>query len=72
MFFCLFFFIRYHWKGFDNMRSYKEIEIKDIKNLFKERPLDSHKGMFGTVGIMGGSLEYSGSIKLSSISSEAV
>lgn len=49
-----------------------EIEIKDIKNLFKERPLDSHKGMFGTVGIMGGSLEYSGSIKLSSITSAAV
>ncbi len=49
-----------------------EIEIKDIKNLFKERPLDSHKGMFGTVGIMGGSLEYSGAIKLSNMSSVAV
>ena len=35
-----------------------EIEITDIQSLFKERDIDSHKGMFGTVGIMGGSLEY--------------
>ena len=48
------------------------IEVDDIKNLFKERPKDSHKGMFGTVGIMGGSIEYSGSVKLANMSAVSV
>ena len=49
-----------------------EIEITDIQSLFKERDIDSHKGMFGTVGIMGGSLEYSGAVKLANMSASAV
>ena len=49
-----------------------EIEVKDLKEIFKERKKESHKGMFGTVGIMGGSVEYSGAIKLSSMSAAAV
>ena len=43
----------------------KIIEIKDIKNLFKERNSESNKGDFGKVGIYGGSIEYSGALKLS-------
>ena len=46
----------------------KEIEIKDIKNLFKERNSESNKGDFGKVGIYGGSIEYSGALKLSYLS----
>lgn len=49
-----------------------EIELIDIQSLFKEREIDSHKGMFGTVGIMGGSLEYSGAVKLANMSASAV
>ena len=40
-----------------------EIENKDLLDILKERPIDSHKGMFGTVGIIGGSINYSGAIK---------
>ena len=46
----------------------KEIEIKDIKNLFKERNSESNKGDFGKAGIYGGSIEYSGALKLSYLS----
>ena len=49
-----------------------EIEITDVQSLFKERDIDSHKGMFATVGIMGGSLEYSGAVKLANMSASAV
>lgn len=49
-----------------------ELEIKDIKNLFNKRPIDSHKGMYGKIGILGGTLEYSGAIKLSNMSAVAV
>ena len=43
----------------------KIIEIKDIKDLFKERNSESNKGDFGKAGIYGGSIEYSGALKLS-------
>ena len=46
----------------------KIIEIKDIKNLFKERNSESNKGDFGKAGIYGGSIEYSGALKLSYLS----
>lgn len=49
-----------------------EIEKKDIVDIFKSRDKESHKGMFGTVGIMGGSLEYLGAVKLANMSSAAV
>lgn len=48
-----------------------EIENKDIKHIFKERDFNSNKGTYGSVGIMGGSLEYSGSIKLANMSAVA-
>ena len=43
----------------------KIIEVKDIKDLFKERNSESNKGDFGKAGIYGGSIEYSGALKLS-------
>ena len=45
-----------------------EIEINDVKDLVKERNIDSNKGNFGKAGIYGGSLEYSGALKLSFLS----
>ena len=45
-----------------------EIEISDVKDLVKERDIDSNKGDFGKAGIYGGSLEYSGALKLSYLS----
>lgn len=45
-----------------------EIEPQDLKAIFKVRKENSHKGMYGTIGILGGSQEYPGSIKLASMS----
>lgn len=44
------------------------IEINDIKNLFKKRDINVNKGDFGKAGIYGGSIEYSGALKLSYLS----
>ena len=41
-----------------------EIEVEDIKETFSIRDKNSNKGDFGTVGIMGGCIDYSGAIKL--------
>lgn len=49
-----------------------EIEVKDIKDKFVQRPSNSNKGDYGYVGIMGGSLEYSGAIKLANLSASAM
>lgn len=49
-----------------------KLEVSDIKDLFKLRDENSHKGMFGTVGIMGGSLNYLGAIKLASMSNATI
>lgn len=40
------------------------LELSDIKKYFKERKSDCNKGDFGKVGILGGSINYTGSIKL--------
>ncbi len=45
-----------------------EIEANDLKEIFKERQSDTNKGDYGYVGILGGSLEYSGAVKLANIS----
>lgn len=45
-----------------------EIEASDLKEIFKVREENSHKGMYGTIGILGGSKEYPGAIKLASTS----
>ena len=49
-----------------------KLEVSDIKPIFKFRDKDSHKGMFGKVGIMGGSIEYLGAVKLASMSNAAI
>lgn len=49
-----------------------EIETKDIKNKFIQRQRDTNKGDYGYVGIMGGSLEYSGAVKLANLSASAM
>ena len=46
----------------------KEINIEDIKELFRQRNKEANKGDFGKVGILGGSINYSGAIKLANMS----
>ena len=48
------------------------IEINDIKDLFKERKDNANKGNFGTCGILGGSINYTGSVKLSTLACSAM
>lgn len=49
-----------------------EIKISDVKDLVKERNIDSNKGDFGKAGIYGGSIEYSGALKLAYLSLTAL
>ena len=49
-----------------------EIENIDVKELLQERDIDSNKGYFGKAGIYGGSLEYSGALKLAYLSLTAL
>ena len=49
-----------------------EIENSDVKDLLKERDINSNKGDFGKAGIYGGSLEYSGALKLAYLSLTAL
>ena len=49
-----------------------EIENRDVKELLQERDINSNKGDFGKAGIYGGSLEYSGALKLSYLSLSAL
>ena len=46
----------------------KEIKLEDIKCLFRKRDLNSNKGDFGKAGILGGSIKYSGAVKLANMS----
>ena len=48
------------------------IEISDIKEIFKTRNLESNKGDFGYIGILGGCENYSGAIKLANMSATAL
>lgn len=50
----------------------RELKIEEIKNVFPKRDENSNKGNFGYVGIMGGSIEYSGAIKLANLSTSAL
>ena len=49
-----------------------KIAIEDIKDFFKLRDSDVNKYDFGVAGVMGGSINYSGSIKLASMSLAAL
>ncbi len=44
------------------------LEMRDIKRILGERNSHSHKGDFGYVGLVGGSPEYSGAVKLAGLS----
>ena len=48
------------------------LKIEDVKAVLGTRPWDSHKGMFGYVGILGGSLRYSGAAKLANLGAAAL
>lgn len=49
-----------------------EIEKEDVLSFFPHRSLESNKGDFGIVGIMGGCLNYSGSVKLANMSAASL
>lgn len=53
-------------------KHYNLVEKEDIKKIIKKRNNYSHKGTYGYVSLIGGSIEYSGAIKLANISSSAV
>ena len=52
--------------------TYYLLEDKDFKNFIPKRANYSHKGSYGLVGILGGCLKYSGSVKLASMSLSAL
>ena len=51
---------------------YYLLEHDDFKDFLPKRKNFSHKGTYGLVGILGGSLKYSGSVKLASLSLSAL
>ena len=48
------------------------ITEKQVETLFPRRPSDCHKGTFGYVALIGGSLEYSGAIRLAAQANAAM
>ncbi len=52
--------------------AYYLLEDKDFQNFLPKRFNYSNKGSYGLVGILGGSLKYSGSVKLASMSLSAL
>ena len=53
-------------------KPYLLLEKGDVKKFLGKRPHFSHKGTYGYVTLIGGSLEYSGAIKLSNLSASAM
>ena len=53
-------------------RNCLELTNEDLKEIFKEREKNSHKGTYGYVGIIGGCMEYTGAVKLANMSSTAL
>lgn len=53
-------------------KPYYLLEKDDFKGFLPKRANYSHKGTYGLVGILGGSLKYSGSVKLASLSLSAL
>lgn len=62
--------IVFSWYNFvkGKIKMIKEIKVSDIKELFKRRDEDANKGDFGKIGILGGSIKYSGAVKLAHMS----
>ena len=50
----------------------KYINEEQVASLFPRRPSDCHKGTFGYVALIGGSLEYSGAIRLAAQANAAM
>ena len=50
----------------------KELSVEDFKKIFYKRPIDSHKGLFGYIALIGGSEKYSGAIKLASMANASM
>lgn len=50
----------------------KELTPGRLKEIFAERQRDCHKGMFGTVGLLGGCIAYSGAAKLANLACAAL
>jgi len=48
------------------------LKMENVRSVLGERPWDSHKGMFGYIGILGGSLCYSGAAKLANLGASAL
>lgn len=48
------------------------LKMEDAKAALGKRPPDAHKGTFGYVGILGGSLSYSGAAKLANLGASAM
>ena len=49
-----------------------ELEDNDLKELLKPREENAHKGNFGYIGLVGGSLNYSGAIRLAAMANCAM
>ena len=54
------------------MTELRYITEDQIRSLFPERPKDCHKGSFGYVALIGGSIEYSGAIRLAAQANTAM
>lgn len=55
-----------------NQPTVKYISAEDCRRLFPERPADCHKGNFGYTALIGGSIEYSGAIRLAAMANAAM
>ncbi len=53
-------------------RTYRLIEETDIAPLFRPRPNFSHKGAYGYIALIGGSMRYSGAVRLAAAANAAM
>ena len=53
-------------------KSYKLFDIEDVASIIKNRPQLSNKGTYGYVGILGGSENYPGALKLANLGQTAL
>ena len=56
----------------DLINPYYLIEGNDLLELFKERKNNSNKGSYGYIGLIGGSIPYSGAIRLAEMANSAM
>ena len=58
--------------GINATTYYSLVEKNDIKRVFKERKNNSNKGTYGYCALIGGTIEYSGAVKLANLSVSAL